>query len=62
VVARDLGGGPAAVRGVAARFTGMVPMPSMLTVRGGEIRGEELTFDAVDAGGRPVLSDGVVTR
>ena len=61
VVARDLGGDPTAVRSVAARFTGMVVMPSTLTVRGGGT-GAQLTFDALDAAGRPVLSDGVVRR
>jgi acyl dehydratase len=62
VVAHDLGGDPTAVRGVAGRFTGMVMMPSTLTVRGGDVRGAQLAFDALDAAGRPVLSDGVVTR
>ena len=62
VVARDLGGEPAAVRGVAARFTGMVRMPSTLTVRGGDIRGEELAFDALDGAGRRVLSNGEIRR
>src|SRR5206468_3716153 len=33
VVARDLDGDPGRVRGVAARFTGMVTLPSRLTVR-----------------------------
>ena len=62
VIARDLSGDPTAVRGVAARFTGMVRMPSRLTVRMRASRGGELPFDAVDAAGQPVLSDGLVIR
>jgi acyl dehydratase len=62
VIARDLSGDPTAVRGVAARFTGMVRMPSRLTVRMRASRGVELPFDAVDAAGQPVLSDGLVIR
>jgi acyl dehydratase len=60
VVTRDLGGDPAAVRGVAGRFTGMVTMPSTLTVRGRVAR-QGLAFDVVDAAGQPMLSDGLVT-
>lgn len=60
VVTRDLGGDPAAVRGVAGLFTGMVTMPSTLTVRGRVAR-QGLAFDVVDAAGQPVLSDGLVT-
>jgi acyl dehydratase len=62
VVARELGGDPTRVRGVAARFTGMVTMPSTFSVRGRGGAGDRLAFDAVAAGGAPVLSDGVVTR
>jgi acyl dehydratase len=62
VVAHDLGGDPTAVRGVAGRFTGMVMMPSTLTVRGVDARDAQVAFDALDAAGRPVLSDGLVTR
>ena len=62
VVARDHGGDPTAVRGVAGRFTGMVTMPTTLTVRGREARANRIAFDAVDAGGQPVLSGGVVSR
>ena len=61
VVTRDLGGDPAAVRGVACRFTGMVTMPATLTVRGRVAR-QGLAFDVADAAGQPVLSDGLVTR
>lgn len=62
VVARDLGGDPTRVRGVAARFTGMVTMPSTFSVRGRASAADRLAFDAVGAGGATVLSDGVVTR
>jgi acyl dehydratase len=62
VVARDLGGDPNAVRGVAGRFSGMVTMPGTLTVRGRDARGEQIRFDTLDGGGHPVLSDGVVSR
>jgi acyl dehydratase len=62
VVAHDCGGDPTAVRGVAGRFSGMVTMPSTLTVRGGAVRGAEISFRAVDGAGRPVLADGLVTR
>ena len=62
VIARDLGGDPTAVRGVAGRFTGMVTLPSTLTVRGREAGGAGLAFDALDAAGQAVLSDGLVTR
>ena len=62
VVARELDGDPTRVRGVAARFTGMVTMPSALRVRGRGGARDRLAFDAVAAGGTSVLSDGVVTR
>jgi acyl dehydratase len=60
VVARDLGGEPARVAEVRGRFTGMVPMPSSLSVRGGARDGRAVTFDAVSAEGAPILSQGVV--
>ena len=62
VVAHDCGGDPTAVRGVAGRFTGMVMMPSTLTVRGGDVRDAAVGFDALDGAGRRVLSDAMVTR
>jgi acyl dehydratase len=62
VVARELGGDPGLVRRVAARFTGMVPMPSFVTVRGYESPAGDFHFDAIDAAGRVVLGRGVVTR
>jgi acyl dehydratase len=61
VVARDLGGEPRRVGRLAARFTGMVPLPSTFVVRGRGRDGGRLAFDAVDAAGQPVLSDGAVT-
>jgi acyl dehydratase len=61
VVARDLGGDPTRVRGVAARFTGMVMMPSTLTVRGHRRDEDRVAFDTVAASGASVLSDGLVT-
>ena len=60
VVARELHGDPGRVRGVAARFTGMVAMPSVVTVRGYESQRGQLPFDVVDAAGHPVLGRGVV--
>ena len=62
VVTRDLGGDPTAVRGIAGRFTGMVMLPSRFTVRGRDARADGLVFDAVDAAGQAVLSDGRVMR
>jgi acyl dehydratase len=62
VVGRDLGGDPTRVRGVAVRFTGMVAMPSTLTVRGLDAGPTDLHFDAIDAAGRPVLDRGVIRR
>jgi acyl dehydratase len=60
LVARDLGGAPERVREIRARFTGMVPLPSSFTVRGGLRDGDAVTFDAVAPDGAPVLSQGVV--
>jgi acyl dehydratase len=60
VVARDLGGDPARVRGVSVRFTGMVPMPSRFTVRARGAGSDGIPFDAVNAAGQPVLSAGIV--
>ncbi len=61
VVARNLGGRPAAVRGVRVRFTGMVLLPSTVVVRGRGRRGDHFLFDAVDGRGRSVLGEGVVS-
>jgi len=60
VIGRELDGDPARVREIAARLTGMVSMPSTITVRGRARAGDLIAFDAVDAGGEPVLSDGVI--
>jgi acyl dehydratase len=62
VVRRDLGGDPTGVRRVAVRFTGMVPMPSTVTVRVYGTGDGAIAFDAVDAAGRPVLDRGIVAR
>ncbi len=60
VVRRDLGGDPARVGEIAARFTGMVALPSSFTVRGHGRAGDRVAFDAVNERGEPVLSDGVL--
>jgi len=61
LLARDLGGAAERVREIRARFTGMVPLPSAFTVRGGPRQGTTIAFDAVGADGIPVLSQGVVS-
>ena len=60
VLRRELGAEPARVSEIQARFTGMVPLPSIVTVRGRGRAGDLIAFDAVDAAGQPVLSDGVL--
>jgi len=60
LVAHDLGDDPARVREIAVRFTGLVFMPSTVTVRGRGRAGDLTAFDAVDERGEPVLSDGVL--
>src|SRR5260370_1297030 len=60
VIKQDLGGDPARVSELAARLTGMVRMPSTLTVRGRGRAGDVIAFDAVDERGEAVLSDGIV--
>ena len=60
VIRRELGGDPLRVREVAARFAGMVALPSTLGVRCRGREGHVVAFDAVDARGEPVLRDGVV--
>jgi acyl dehydratase len=57
VVRRSLGGDGRRVRGVSARFTGFVRLPSIVTVRG---RGA-LAFDVTGADGTSVLSEGALT-
>ena len=61
LVAHDLGGAAERVREIQARFTGMVPLPSSFTVRGGPREGAAIAFDAVARDGAPVLSQGVVS-
>jgi acyl dehydratase len=60
VVARDLGGEPARVRGVTARFSGMVALPSTFVVRGRARAADRIAFDAIAADGGPVLAGGAV--
>jgi acyl dehydratase len=60
VVRRDLSGEPTTVTEVAARFTGMVPMPSTLTIRGLGRTGDRTCFDALDASGSTVLTGGEI--
>jgi acyl dehydratase len=62
LVARDLGGDPTRVRGVAVRFTGRVAVPSALIVRGRASTATLVHFDAVDTAGLSVLGRGVITR
>ncbi len=59
-IRHDLGGDPTRVTELGARLTGMVPMPSVLTVRGRGRAGDLVAFDAVNERGELVLSDGVV--
>jgi acyl dehydratase len=51
-------GDPSAVAEVSARFTGMVAMPSTLTVRGRDHQDDGIGFDVVDEAGAPVLVAG----
>ena len=57
-----LGGDPTRVRGVAVRFSGMVRLPSRLTVRSHAADATGICFDAVGADGAAVLTDGRVLR
>src|SRR5262249_37522941 len=59
-IRHGLHGAPARVREIAVRFTGLVFMPSTITVRGLGRAGDRLGFDAVDERGEPVLGDGVI--
>ena len=61
LVTRDLGGAAERVTEIRARFTGMVPLPSSFTVRGGARQGATIAFDAVGPDGAPVLSQGVLS-
>ena len=60
VIARDLGGEPTRVTEIQARFTGMVALPSRVTVRGRGRAGDLIAFDAVNDAGQPVLSGGML--
>jgi acyl dehydratase len=60
LVERDLAGDCRAVRGVEARFTGMVPLPSAFSVCAGPRDGRGIAFEAVDARGTRILSLGVL--
>ena len=60
LLARDLGGDATRVTEVAARFTGMVPLPSRFTVRRRANAGRSIAFDAVDDEDRSVLARGVL--
>ena len=62
VVARELDADPARVRGVAARFTGMVMVPTRLNVRSHPLPDGAVGFDVVGVDGTAVVSDGRVTR
>jgi len=57
-LANDRRGDPSAVAEVAARFTGMVAMPSTLTVRGRDRQDDGIGFDVVNEAGAPVLTAG----
>ena len=61
VVTRELGGDVTGVRGVAARFTGFVRLPSVITVRGRGRQATTIAFDAVGADGSSVLGEGVLS-
>jgi acyl dehydratase len=57
-VLRHAGVEPDRVRGVRGRFTGMVPLPSRFTVRGGPRGADSVAFDAIGEDGRSILADG----
>jgi acyl dehydratase len=62
IVARDLAGDCRSVRGIEARFTGMVPLPSTFTVHAGARDPRSIAFEAVDERGARLLSEGVLRR
>jgi acyl dehydratase len=57
---RDLAGDATAVRGIEARFTGMVPLPSTITVRAADRQPAELAFEVVARDDSPLISRGVL--
>ena len=60
-VLRHTGTDPRGVRRVLGRFTGMVPLPSRLTVRMAEAPGgQALLFDAIGEDGAPALTGGAL--
>jgi acyl dehydratase len=61
VVRRELAGDARAVHGISARFTGFVPLPSTLIVRGRGRAGTSFAFDVTDPDGTAVLSEGAMT-
>jgi acyl dehydratase len=61
VVTRELDGDPGRMRGVAVRFSGMVMLPSRLTIRGRAADGGGVAFDVTGPDGAAVLTDGRVT-
>jgi acyl dehydratase len=61
IVARDLGGVAERVREIHVRFSGMVPMPSILIVRRCAMNDRGIAFDAVSESGAPILSQGALT-
>jgi len=60
ILARDLDGDARAVRGIEARFAGMVPLPSTFTVRAGAHEPDRIAFEAVDKRGARVLAEGAL--
>jgi acyl dehydratase len=57
-----LGRPPAAAARITCRFTGMVPMPSTLTIRAAATGATDpVRFDVLGADGSPVLSRGALT-
>jgi acyl dehydratase len=64
IVAERCGGDPTAVRRVTCRFTGMVPMPSTLTLRASAVTSEAtaMLFDVLDQAGRAVMRQGALYR
>jgi acyl dehydratase len=59
IVAREFGGDPGRVREVGVRFTGMVRLPSLVSVHV-QRHGGVIGFRAADTVGAAVLSEGVV--
>jgi acyl dehydratase len=64
IVAERCGGDPRVVRRVTCRFTGMVPMPSRLTLRASAVTSEATVtwFDVLDQAGRAVVRQGALYR